>query len=510
MTLAAPGTESRLLTRRGLLKGAGAAAGAALLGGGAAALFSGGELPELLSYRSFVSRGAARDFVSRPDLHPPAAVVHGGDVGPGFLFLGPSAYGPVQAGSLLLDRHGEPAWFLPATHKRWTTDVRLQYYRGQPVLTWWEGQVTLSGFGQGEGVIMDTSYREIARVRAARGRAIDMHEFVLTPQGTALFTCCPEAVRADLTSIGGPPDGTALEGVIQEVDVASGRLLFEWRSLDHIPVSDSYFPFKENYDYLHVNSIELTPDGQLLISARHTWALYKLERRSGDVIWRLGGKSSDFVQDNPMLFAWQHDARQPRPGVITVFDDGAAQFADGFGEKDTASQSRGVTLNVDEGGRKVSIVQSYVHPRHLLSRAMGNFQTLPNGHVVLGWGDLGIASEFTADGRWLADTKFGNRHDSYRAYRYPWLGNPLDVPAVVSRRTRDGSSTLYVSWNGSTSVTHWIVSTGRPGGTLRPIGAAARRGFETVIPRMPANGVAQVTAVSADGRKLASSRVVGL
>jgi hypothetical protein len=512
MTFAAPRTDRDLLTRRQLLlKGAGGAAGLALLGGGIAGatrLFSGSGLRELRSFASASSRGTAREFVSRPDLRPPSATVLGGDVSSEYLFLGPSAYGPVQAGSLLLDPHGEPTWFLPATHKRWTTDVRLQHYRGQPVLTWWEGQVTLSGFGQGEGVVMDSSYREIARVRAANGRTIDMHEFVLTPEGTALFTCCPETARADLSPVGGPTDGSVLQGIIQEVDVRTGRLLFEWRSLEHIPVGDSYFPFKDDYDYLHINSIEITPDGHLLISARHTWALYKLDRRSGEVIWRLGGKSSDFVQDNEAQFSWQHDAHQPKPGIITVFDDGAAQFADGFGERRTESQSRGVALDVDEGGRQVSVQTSYRHPKPLLSNAMGNFQTLSNGNVLLGWGDLGIASEFAPDGRWLNDTKFGNRHDSYRAYRYPWSGKPLDEPAVAARRERDGTSRLYASWNGATSVSGWIVSMGGRSGALHPVGVARRRGFETVIPMSSASGFARVTAVDVGGRQLGSSRVV--
>ncbi len=522
MALAGSRTDRDLLTRRQLLvKGAGGAAGLALLGGGVAGAVEllSGSSPELPSHAYFASRGAARDFVTRPDLHPPAAEIRGGDVAPGYLFLGPSAYGPVQAGALLLDSRGEPAWFSPATHKHWLTDVKAASYRGKPVLTWWEGYVTLSGFGQGEGVITDSSYREIARVKAAGGRQIDMHEFLLTPQGTALFTCTPVRVRADLSSVGGPVDGTALEGIIQEVDVATGRLLFEWRSLEHIPISDSYFPYKEGYDYMHLNSIDITPDGNLLVSARHTWAVYKLDRRTGKVIWRLGGKSSDFAQSNKLLFAWQHDARQPAPGRITVFDDGAAQFADGFGQRNTESQSRGVALDVDESGRKVSIQQLYHHPKPLLSPAMGNFQTLPNGHVLLGWGDLGFASEFEAGGRWLNDTRFGNRHDSYRAYKYPWHGTPLDRPTLAVRAlgasggvTRgSGVRGLYASWNGATAVDAWVVERGGRPDDVRPVGTARRRGFETVIPLTgPARGggYARVTAMDAAGQSLGSSGVV--
>ena len=162
------------------------------------------------------------------------------------------------------------------------------------MLVWWEGKVLQSGYGQGEAVVLDDAYREIARVRAAGGRSMDLHAFALSAEGRALFTCYPQTVQMDLSSIGVPRNSQVLESIIQEVDIASGRLLFEWRSLQHIPVSASQEPHGEPYDYLHVNSIEQLPDGNLLVSARHTWALYKLDRRTGSVIWTLGGKRSQF------------------------------------------------------------------------------------------------------------------------------------------------------------------------------------------------------------------------
>src|SRR5438045_3357528 len=165
----------------------------------------------------------------------------------------------------------------PRSGPQWLTRRQLPKGAGGVgrVLTWWEGKVGASTFGRGEGVMLDSSYHEVARVRAGNGRQMDLHEFVLTPQGTALFTCYPETVRADLSSVGGPSDGQAREAIIQEVDVHSGRVRFEWRSLDHIPVTESYQSLAEPYDYLHANSIDVAPDGNLLVSARHTWALYK-------------------------------------------------------------------------------------------------------------------------------------------------------------------------------------------------------------------------------------------
>src|SRR6266542_1348901 len=119
------------------------------------------------------------------------------------------------------------------------------------------------------------------------------------------------AVPYDLSSVGGPVDGKVFDGIVQEIDVATGRVLFEWHSLDHVPLTDSYQPLPSSpgapWDYFHINSINLDSDQNLLISARHTWAIYKIDRRTGDVIWRLGGKESDFALGPGAAFAWQHD-----------------------------------------------------------------------------------------------------------------------------------------------------------------------------------------------------------
>jgi hypothetical protein len=498
------------LTRRALLKGA---AGAAVLGGGAggiAALSAGGRpVPALPSFAT-PAEGPVRRFVSRPDLHPPTARVTGRPVSPGYLFLGPSASGAAQAGPLLLDAQGEPAWFRPISRALWLSNFRRSHYRGRPVLTWWEGSMTTEGFGRGEGVIVDSSYRELARVRAGNGREIDVHEFLLTHRGTALFVCYPETVPADLSSIGGPRHGTVQQSIVQELDVASGRVLLEWRSLEHIGVEETYQRPAAPLDYIHVNSIAVTPDGHLLLSARCTWALYKVDRHTGRVIWRLGGKLSDFRLEEDARFSWQHDARWPHESTITLFDDGDAAFDDGSGMSDTESQSRGVVLQVDEHRRTVRMARAYRHPRPLLANAMGSFQTLPDGQVLIGWGSQPVTSEFSAAGKLLADWWLGSKNSSYRSYRYTWAGEPTEVPAVAARRTGRRASTVYASWNGATAVSRWLIHAGPHPGSLEPVGIAKRRGFETAIPLHIATGYLGVSALDRSGHTLASSKPVRL
>jgi hypothetical protein len=501
-------SSSRRLTRRQLLTSAAGAAGIAAIGGG---VFTAAErargrkrLPKLPSSPAPVS-GVVRTFVTRPDLRPPVVAVSGGGIEPGYLFVGPSTKGVTQPGPLLVDEQGETVWFKP-TRPFWTTNFRVAEYEGKPVLAWWQGAMSVQGFGKGEGVILDSSYREVARVRAANGHWIDAHEFVLTPEGTALFVCYPATVPVDLSPIGGPSNGTALESIIQEVDVRSGRLLFQWNSLEHIPVDESYQRPSLPMDYLHANSIAIAPDGNLLVSARCTWALYKINRRTGQVIWRLGGKRSDFQLGPGAQFSWQHDAQHPTNSTISLFDDGQAEWDDDSGLVTTEPQSRGIVLEVDERRRTARLVQTYRHPRPLLANAMGNLQTLPDGHVLVGWGSNPYVSEFAADGTLLADFHLGNHHETYRAFRYPWTAEPAYLPTIATTGdTTTGASTLHTSWNGATEVSHWLVHAGPRPSHLRAVGLAKSHGFETVIPLPSRDRYVAATALDATGRALATS-----
>lgn len=486
------------LTRSEFLRAAAGAAGLLALGDPASA-----------GAREAARSSRALSFHSAPSLHPPAATISGASAAhatasEGYFFVAPTANENWQGGPLILDTDGQPVWFKPVPRPQLATNFQVQSYDGQLVLTWWEGQVAQSGYGRGEGVIVDGSYTEIARVRAGRGRAADLHEFTLTPEGTALITCYPSIVAADLSPVGGPKRGQVYESIIQEVDVRSGRVLFEWRSLEHIGVSESYLAPGIPYDYAHVNSIDVAEDGNLIVSARHTWAVYKLARHSGRVMWRLGGRRSHFAMRPGARFSWQHDARQPTAGVITLFDDGA-------GPSKIESQSRGIVLGVDTPTRTVELERSYKHPNPLLSFALGSMRSLPDGNVVIGWGTTTILSEFAPAGSLLTDVRLPFAADSYRALRCAWSATPGGPPAIAAVTPPGASvSTVYASWNGATAVADWRLATGPTASRLQPVQVVPRAGFETAIPTPSASGYAAVTALDAAGRALATSEPAAL
>jgi hypothetical protein len=438
-------------------------------------------------------------FRSRPDLRPPVVEVRTPARGaaPGYVFFAPKQKA-VQAGPLIVDDGGEVVWFDPLA-KDGATDFRVQRYRGQPVLTWWQG-VSFTGYGSGTYLIVDTSYRRVAEVRAGNGLEGDEHEFLLTPRGTALITIY-HTIRRDLSSVGGPKSGAVLEGVVQELDVATGRVLFEWHSIDHVGLLESYVKLRKKdgkllpYDYFHINSVGVDSDGNLLVSARNTSTVYALDRHTGAVLWRLGGRKSDFAMGPGTRFWWQHDARRRPDGTLTLYDNGAAPPKERY--------SRALVLRLDTSTHAATLVRAYAHPKRLLSSSQGNEQTLAGGHVFVGWGSNPYFTEFDGSGAAVFDARFSKGADSYRAYRFAWIGRPPGRPAAVLHG-RD----VYVSWNGATEVRGWQVLAGDDERHLQPLERVAKVGFETRIPALTDAKRLAVRALDGSGRVLGTSATI--
>ncbi len=408
-------------------------------------------------------------FVSRPDLTPPALTIANYGTArpsnPPYFILTPSGYprtGPGTPGLMILDRNGGIVWYspntgFPASKGMARVDLKVQSYRGKPVLTWWEGRIG-RGFGEGRAIIADTSYRTIATVNAGDGLQVDPHEFVISPHDTALVTAY-RPVTTGLSRVGGPARGVALSGVVQEIDIPSGRVLFEWSSLDHVPVTDTYVPFyggtrAEPFDYFHINSISIAPDGNLLLSARNTSAVYKVARSTGHIAWQLGGKRSSFTMGPGATFWFQHHVLSQGQDMLSIFDDGGAPPT-------REPHSRAILLSLDIGARRATLRRSYVHPARLAAANQGSMQVLGDGDVLVGWGNLPYFSQFTANGRLILDGQFPVGDQSYRVFTATWTGHPTDKPAAAARVNPAGGSVVYASWNGATEVSSWTVLAGK-------------------------------------------------
>lgn len=455
------------------------------------------------------SAGAWR-FVSDRALHPVRlhVLVHAAAAAPGYIFVSPIgnvvARGAFhgQKGPLILDGSGNPVWQRSMPPGEVAMGFRAQTYRGRPVLTWWQGNLQPNGIGHGVGVIVGSDYRTVAVIRPARGLRLDPHELQITPRGTVLFIVV-RRVRGDLSAYGGQRRGTVLDPVVQEESIRSRRVVWRWDVLRHLSLRESYTRPSGDapWDAYHLNAIDVNPAGDLLVSSRNTATVYALSRRTGGILWRLGGKRSSFRPDSGVRFAGQHDARFGPGDTITLFDNEAVTAI-------TGNQSRGLVIALDKVHRRAHLVRAYEHPNPpLRAGSQGNLQPLPNGDVLVGWGAVGYISEFDARGRLVFDARFPGQDESYRALRLPWTGHPTQRPRVAAR-LRGRTTEVFASWNGATDVTGWRVLCGSRPGALKPTTAAPRTSFETVIAVRRCGRFLAVRALGTGGTVLRTSRTI--
>ncbi|HEX3978608.1 MAG TPA: arylsulfotransferase family protein [Solirubrobacteraceae bacterium] len=445
-------------------------------------------------------------FVSRPDLVPAAvtvtkkassSVAAGGD-----LFIAPQ-YGPVQNGPMIIGPFGGLIWYQPVPHNDTATDFNLQRYQGKPVLTWWQGNVSFAGTGDGVDEIYNSSYQHVATVKAGNGLDADLHEFTITGQDTALVTAYYPVLWTTSSAKGAKPR-IVLDGVVQEIDIPTGLVLFQWDSLDHVPVSASYQPIPKNtghpWDYFHLNSAQLIGNGNVIISSRDTWSVYNVSHQTGAIVWTLGGKSSSFKMGHNTSFAFQHDARLLSGNLMTIFDDGA-------GPPVVHKQSRGLTLRLDTTHKTASVVTQDTHSPSVLSRYEGSDQLLHNGDSLVGFGSQPWITEFDSHGRMVFDARFVDANQSYRAYRYTWTGTPATPPSMGTRTTK-GKTTVYASWNGSSLLARWQVLGGSTSSKMSVIASAGKAAFETPIKLRSSRTYLEVRALDAHGKVLGTSAAV--
>jgi hypothetical protein len=374
---------------------------------------------------ALAAAGTAGAAAAAPAAPPPITILTASaNNGNGDIFIAPtgdqSTYGN---GPEIINNRGDVIWFHPVPTGQEASDFRTQTYDGQPVLTWWQG-TGLGGLSSGTDYIYNDHYQQITTVNAGNGLSADGHEFLITPWNTALILAYTTAT-ANLTSIGGPADQTVIDGVVQEINIRTGRVLYQWNSADHVPYSASESPLPTSastpWDWFHINAVHLAWNGSLLIDARNTWATYDVNLPSGNVSWVLGGKDSTFTEQAAPgqtldsageIFAWQHDPEQVGPDTYTWFDDEAAP--------EELPYSRTVTVRLNFWNKTATLISSNDQPEDASASAEGNAQTALNGDQFVGWGVLPYISEFSPSGQLLFNAEFPAGVNTYRAYRLPW------------------------------------------------------------------------------------------
>ncbi len=412
--------------------------------------------------------------------------------------------GPGQYGPLIYTPQGRLVWFERLPGGETAEDLSEQTYEGQRDLTWWKGRVLSLGFGQGEDIVMNSSYQTVARVIGGNGLKADLHDFQIVPHDVAYITAF-NPIRCNLRAVKGATGGAIVDTAIQEIDMKTGLVRWEWHSLDHVGASESETEApttKAPWDWFHLNSIDPEPDGNIFISARSTWAGYQLEGGSGKILWRLGGLKSSFKMGPGTETAWQHDGRVLADGEVTFFDDGS--------NPPIHRQSRAVRIALDFKTHEARLVSVYTHTNPpLLAASQGNMQTLADGNTVVGYGGVPAISEYAKGGSLLFDANLPFDMSFYRAFRFPWHGRPANPPAVLASLNDTGEETIvHASWNGATEVASWRVLAGRHDGSLAVQTTIPAGGFESSTTLPEKYPSVAVQALDSAGHVLGTSQTV--
>lgn len=464
-----------------------------------------------------------------PDLHAPIVNVEIYEpdlVDDSYIFFG--LYRNVDPGVYIYDKLGQLVWsgageVGPATAHA----PRVCQYQGVDHLCFFTGEQH-QGFARGHGVIMDNQYRVVKQIDSSgAGASSDMHEFKITPHsnGTTVLMTVYQPRQYDITV--NPwwnlqnGMGWIVEGVFQEIDIESGKVVFEWRSLDHVDPKEAWtLPMTtdtsgtglheaEPWDYFHLNSIDKNEEGDYLISARHVSAIYKISGKDGSIVWQLGGNSGQFEQTN-FNFSYQHHARWMSENVFSFFDNASNNY------NGTADSSHGLVISIDHVKNTATMIKEFGAPEPeggLLSTSQGNMQMLPNGGCHIGWGEHAYYSEHAADGKAVMYAKVAERASNvmiYRSNKYNWTAQPLTKPALFTF-SKNGVDRMafFVSWNGATEVRSWRFYTGKSAnGPWELAGYIKKSGFETEYHIKSFAQWTYAEAVDKDRRPLENSAII--
>jgi len=346
-----------------------------------------------------------------PDFPNIRATVYG-NTAPGRLFVTDFRLGtPVSSYLMILENDGTP--FFHRQIRGQSLDFKMQP----------DGRLTYFDAAAGRFYALNALYDVVDSFSCGNGYSTDAHDLALLPNGHAVLMSYDRQIM-DLSQVvpGGRIDARVIGLILQELD-RDKNVVFQWRSWDHFQITDvvSHDLTAKTVDYVHGNSIDVDPDGNLILSSRHMNEITKISRATGDILWRLGGKNNQFTFINePIPFSHQHCARRLPNGHITLFDNGNFR---------TPEFSRAVEYAIDEVQKTATLVWQYRLNPDVFTVATGSVQRLPNGNTLIGWGTTNpTLTEVAADGSLVSELTFDPGIGSYRAFRFEW---PPVRPATI-------------------------------------------------------------------------------
>ena len=367
----------------------------------------------------------------------------------GYIFLNTS-WNSYPHYSLILDNSGNPIWYIRTQDNR--QDLKVQPDGRLTMLT---NLLDSPGFEFPgfEYVAMDTTYTVVDTFHVPSGYYGEEHDLQVLKNGHYLLIAKNDSI-VDISQLisGGNPHATVTGNSVVEMD-ADDNPVFIWRSWDegHYNILDAVHEdlYGSQIDYVHMNAIDVDLDGNILVSSRHMSEVTKINRQTGEVIWRLGGKHDYFTWENDDgHISYQHDIRVLPNGNYTIFDNGNYRYP---------YYSRAMEFSVDTTDWTVTKIWEYPEAHDIFAGWMGNTQRLSNGNTAICWADdaLPKLTEVRPDGSKAFEMNFVESHASYRAFRFPWKAKAA-APYLVAEPWPDRVTLIFNKF-GDPDVTEYRI-----------------------------------------------------
>jgi hypothetical protein len=376
-----------------------------------------------------------------PDSFPAFTYSRPGEASDDWTLVAPALGGANFGGYVaFFGEHGAPVWWYRAPVT--PADAELLS----------DGTLAISGSGGGFGVDPSATYQirrldgTLVRTLATVGSPTDFHDIRRLANGDYLLFSYRPRAHVNLSTYGGPSDATVVDSEIQELTPA-GSLVWSWNSRDHIGLDETggWWPNvianprtlsdgRVLYDPTHINAIEV--DGNsLLLSLRHTDAVYSISRADGHVEWKLGGTTvpdSLTVLNDPhpsSPFGGQHDVRRLADGTVSVHDNGSR----------LGRPPRAVRYWINTANGTATLVDSLSDPAVPSSNCCGSARKLDTGQWLLSWGGLGggvgTVAQYAPDDSLASKLTFSGFF-SYRAV-------PVHQAQVSAATLRQAMDTMF-------------------------------------------------------------------
>lgn len=341
---------------------------------------------------------------------PPLTITTDNNPAPGYIFLTNYLFQNYQPYLIITNNHGLPYWYSQLT-------ANCDDFKKEP-----SGNLTYYDVGIYAHLELNQNYTPIHEFHCGNGYTTDAHELRVLGNGNAYLQAYdPEIVNMSLIVPGGNPNATVVGLIIQEVD-PNNNVVFQWRSWDHFAITDAWHQNMDSsyIDCVHGNAIEIDTDSNLIISSRHLDEITKINRTTGDIMWRFGGKNNQFTfLGDTLKFTYQHAIRRIANGDLTLFDNGNYH---------TPRFSRAVEYSLDEINHTATTVWEYRHTPSIFGFAMGYVQRLSNGNTFICWGYTNPnITEVTPSGNIVFEMSLPLGDLTYRAYKDSWNGNPVAI-----------------------------------------------------------------------------------